>query len=106
VTTTAITSIKRGIVFLMATWSGAAQWALPKLVAFIEQHHISSEQLHLLNADAHPELYDLPELNGKTHGWGEAFVVKGGRIVFFTCLGKDKNLVHMRCEELLQAYAN
>jgi hypothetical protein len=37
-TTTTIASIQRGIVFLMAEWSGGAQCAYPKPVAFLEQH--------------------------------------------------------------------
>jgi hypothetical protein len=103
-TSTCITSIRRGIVFLMATWSGGAQWAFPKLVSFLEQHGIPSEQLHVFDVDQHPEIYDLPELAGKLHGWGEALVVKDGRIVFVTCLGKDQHLIQEHCDELLQVY--
>jgi hypothetical protein len=105
-TTTSITSIQRGIIFLMATWSSGAQWALPKLVSFLEQHNISSEQLHVLDIDEHPGLYDLPELTGKIHGWGEALIVKDGRIVFFTRLGKDQHLIQEHCDELLRVYAS
>jgi hypothetical protein len=99
-----ITSIQRGIVFLMAQWSGGAQWAYPKLVAFLKEHGISSEELHVLDVDDHPELYDLSELAGKIHGWGEALVVKDGRIVFFTRLGKDQPLIQEHCHELLRVY--
>jgi hypothetical protein len=88
----------------MATWSGGAQWAFPKLVSFLEQHGIPSEQLHVFDVDQHPEIYDLPELAGKLHGWGEALVVKDGRIVFVTCLGKDQHLIQEHCDELLQVY--
>jgi hypothetical protein len=74
-TVTTITSIQRGIVFLMAEWSGGAQWAYPKLVAFLQQHGIPSEQFHIFNIDHHSELYDMPELSGKIHGWGEVSAV-------------------------------
>jgi hypothetical protein len=104
-TTTSITSIQRGIVFLMATWSGGSQWAFPKLVSFLEQHDTPSEQLHVFDVDQHPELYDLPELAGKIHGWGETLVIKDGRIVFFTRLGKDQHLIQESCDELLRVYA-
>lgn len=103
-TTASITSIQHGIVFLMAEWSGGAQWAHPKFVAFLEEHGIPPEQLHIFNIDHHPELYDMPELSGKIHGWGEALVVKGGRIVFFTRLGKDQRLIQEHCNELLRVY--
>jgi len=103
--TKSITSIQYGIVFLTATWSGGAQWALPKLVAFLEQNDISSEQLHVFDVDQNPDLYDLPELIGKIHGWGEALVVKDGRILFFTRLGKDQHLIQEHCDELLRVYA-
>lgn len=100
-----ISSIRRGIIFLMATWSGGAQWALPKLVSFLEEHNIPKEQLHILDVDQHRELYDLPELVGKIHGWGEALVIKDGRIVFFTRLGKDQHLIQEHCDKLLQVFA-
>jgi hypothetical protein len=103
-TTTSINSIQRGIVFLMATWSGGAQWALPKLVSFLEEQDIPSEQLHVFDVDQHPELYDLPELVGKIHGWGEALVIKDGTIVFVTRFGKDQHLIQEHCDELLRVY--
>jgi hypothetical protein len=103
--TTSITSIQRGIVFLMATWSGGAQWAFPKLVAFLEKHGFPTEQLHVLDIDQHPELYDLPALVGKIHGWGEALVIKDGTIIFVTRLGEDQHLIQEHCDELLRVYA-
>ena len=104
-TSSSITSIQRGIVFLMATWSGGAQWALPKLVSFLEQHDIPSEQLHVFDVDQHRELYSVPELVGKIHGSGEALVVKEGKIVFLTRLGKDQHLIQEHCDDLLRVYA-
>ena len=104
-TTTNITSIQRGIVFLMATWSGGAQWVFPKLVSYLEQHDIPSDQLHVFDVDQHPELYDLPELAGKVHGWGETLVIKDRRIVLFTRLGKDQHLIHQNLDEVLRVYS-
>jgi len=103
-TTASIISIRQGIVFLMAEWSGGAQWAYPKLLAFLEQHGIPSEQLLVFSVDQHPEFHDMPELSGKIHGWGEALVVKNGRIVFFTRLGKDQRAIQEHCDELLRVY--
>lgn len=100
-----LASIQRGVVFLMANWSAGAQWALPKLVSFLEQHDIPSEHLQVLDLDQHPELYDLPELAGKIHGWGEVLVIKHGRVAFFVRLGHDQSLIQQHCNELLQIYA-
>jgi hypothetical protein len=72
-TTTAIQSIQNGIVFLMAEWSGVAKLAHRQLVSCMEQRRIPLEQLHVLDVDCHPELYDMPEFVGKVHGWGEAW---------------------------------
>jgi hypothetical protein len=101
---TAIQSMKRGIVFLMAEWSGGAKLGHRHLVTFLEQSGISTEQLHVLDVDRHPELYDMPEFAGKIHGWGEAAVVRDGRIVFVTVLGKDQSRTQEHCEELLRVY--
>ena len=103
-TTTAIQSIQHGIVFLMAEWSGGAKWAHRQLVTFLEQRGIPLEQLHVLDVDRHPELYDMPELSGRIHGWGETAVVRDGRIVFVTVLGKDQSQIQEHCDELLRAY--
>ena len=74
------------------------------LVSFLEQRGFPSEQLHILDVDQHPELYDLPELAGKIHGWGEAAAVRDGKIVFFTVLGKELSHIQEHCDELLRAY--
>ena len=104
-TSTSITFIQHGIIFLKLNWSDAAQWAHPKLVTFLKQHNIPSEELQIFDTDEHSELYDLPELAGKIHGWGEAFVIRDGRIVHFARLGKDKHLIQMHLNELMRVYA-
>lgn len=102
--TTAIPSVQRGIVFLMAEWSGPAKLAYRQLVTSLEQRGIPSEQLHVLDVDRYPELYQMPEFSGRIHGYGEAAVVRDGRIVFVTVLGKDRSRTSERCEELLRVY--
>lgn len=102
--TTAIHSIQHGIVFLMATWSGGALWAHRQLVTFLEQRGIPSKQLHVFNVDHHPELYDMPAFIGRIHGWGEAAIVRDGRIVLVVVLGHDRRRLQEHLEELLRAY--
>ena len=80
------------------------EWAHGHLVAFLEQHGFPLERLHVFDVDHHPELYDMPEFVGRIHGWGEAAVVRDGRIVFVTVLGKDQNRIQEHCDELFRAY--
>jgi hypothetical protein len=103
--TTAIEACQNGIVFLLAEWSGGAKWAHDQLVMSLEQRGIPLEQLHVLDVDHHPELYDMPEFSGRIHGWGEAAVVRDGRIVFVTVLGEDQSRIQEHCNELFRAYA-
>jgi len=102
--TTNITSVQSGIVFLMAEWSGQAKWAYNQLKDFLAQHQAALDHLTCIDVDREPDIYDLPELSGKIHGCGEAAVIKNGRIVFVTELGKDKRQIQNRCEELLKIY--
>jgi hypothetical protein len=102
--TTDIASVRHGIIFLMAEWSGSAQMAKKQLTDILAHHHLTSQHLICIDVDREPSVYDLPEFAGKIHGNGEAAVVRDGRIVFVTSLGKNKNLIHERCEELLRFY--
>ena len=54
----------------------------------LEQRGIPMEHLHVLDVDRHPELYDLPEFVGRIHGWGEAAVVRDGKVLFVTTIGR------------------
>jgi hypothetical protein len=101
-----IQSIRHGIVFLMAEWSVGVRWAHGQLTRFLKEHDVSPDRLITIDVDEDPGLYDLPELAGRIHGWGETAVVKDGRIVFLTVLGKDKGRIQEHCEELLRAYEN
>jgi hypothetical protein len=101
---TTFSSIQNGIVFLMAEWSGPAKLAYNDLKSFLENHHSALDNLTCVDVDREPDIYNLPELAGKIHGWGEAVVIKNGKIVFVAVLGKDKGQIQNRCEELLKIY--
>ena len=88
----------------MAEWSVPAKLAYRQLVTSLEQRGIPPEQLHVLDVDRHPELYDMPEFTGRIHGNGEAAVVRDGRIVFVTVLGIDRGRTQEHCDELLKVY--
>jgi hypothetical protein len=71
---------------------------------FLAQSGTALEHFTSIDVDRQPEVYDLPELSGKIHGYGEAGVVRDGCIVFVTTLGKDKSQIQERCAELLRVY--
>jgi hypothetical protein len=101
---TNITSVQSGIIFLMAEWSGQAKWAFTRLEDFLFRHQLTSGHLICIDVDHEPSICNLPELAGKIHGYGEAAVIKNGKIIFVTTLGKDKDQINNRLEELLQIY--
>ena len=101
---TTFLSIQNGIVFLMAEWSGPAKLAYNDLKCFLEHHRSALDNLTFIDVDREPDIYNLPELSGKIHGWGEVVVVKNGKIGFVTELGKDKSQIQNRYEELLKIY--
>ena len=74
------------------------------MVLSLEQRGIPLEHLHVLDVDRHPELYDLPEFVGRIHGWGEAAVVRDGKVVFVAVLGKDRNRFQEHGDALFRAY--
>jgi hypothetical protein len=101
---TIFASVQNGIVFLMAEWSGSAKLAYNDLKRFLENHRLALDNLTCVDVDREPGIYDLPELSGKIHGWGEVVVIKNSKIIFVTTLGKDKSQLQNRCEELLKIY--
>ena len=103
-TVAAIASVQRGIVFVMAQWSGQAKWAYRQLTEFLADHPAALEHLVCIDVDHEPGVYDLPEFAGKIHGYGETAIVRDGRIVFVTVLGKDRERIQEHCEELVKVY--
>jgi hypothetical protein len=99
-----IRDIDRGIVFLMAEWSGPAQVAWRQLCEFADGYRGAKPRIIKMELQEGAPVYDVPELSGKIHGWGEAMVVRGGQIVYFTVLGKEQVDVQGRCQELVRAY--
>jgi hypothetical protein len=103
-TVAAISSLQRGIVFVMAQWSPQAKWAYQQLTSFLMRHPSGLERLVYIDVDQEPGVYNLPEFAGKIHGYGETAVVRDGRIVFVAVLGKDPGRIQEHCEDLLRVY--
>jgi hypothetical protein len=79
-----VRSIDRGILFVIAFWSGSAFRAYHELTAVITRLK-AEEKLHLVVADIDgaEELMSLPEI-GLLHGAGETAWIRSGKIVAFS----------------------
>lgn len=79
---TNIAEIERGILFLMAFWSGPSVTAFKKLTEAVARIDTEGElELVVVDVDGSPALYKVPEFLGKVHGKGETAWVRDGKIV-------------------------
>lgn len=77
-----IETMRCGVLFIMAFWSGPARVAFAELKRVLEAVDPSGRlELVVVDTDGCPDLYTLPEFAGKLAGAGEAAWVRGGRIV-------------------------
>lgn len=76
-----VRSIRQGILFLMAFWSGPSVQAFAKLTEVLARHDAEGLELVVADVDGSPALYELPEFKGKVHGAGETAWVRDGKIV-------------------------
>jgi hypothetical protein len=76
-----IQSIERGVLFLMAFWSGPARRAFAALTEALSRLGASDLEVVVVDVDGSPELYDVPEFKGKVHGAGETAWIRHGQII-------------------------
>ena len=77
-----IREIPRGILFLMAFWSGSSVTAFKQLTEVISRlDQNGTLELVVVDVDGSPALYQVPEFLGRVHGNGEAAWVRNGIIV-------------------------
>lgn len=82
-----VRSIRRGILFLMAFWSGPSIQAFAKLTEVLARLDAENLELVVADVDGSPDLYELPEFRGKVHGAGETAWVWDGKIIATSGLG-------------------
>lgn len=82
-----IQSIGRGILFLMAFWSGPAITAFTKLTEVITNLEANNLEIVVVDVDGSPELYHVPEFVHKLRGCGETAWIRDGKIIFTSGLG-------------------
>jgi hypothetical protein len=82
---TVIPTIRCGILFVMAFWSGTSFQSFARLKKTLAQLDPAGRlEVVVVDTDGCPDLYEIPELAGKLHGNGEAAWVSGGQIVCTT----------------------
>jgi hypothetical protein len=83
-----VASIRFGILFIMAFWSGPARKAFAELKRVLATADPEAQlELVVVDTDGCPDLYELPEFAGKIHGAGENAWVRNGRILWTSGLG-------------------
>lgn len=83
-----IDSIDRGIVFLMAFWSGPSLKAFGELTQTIARLDEGGDlELVVVDVDGSPALYEVPEFYGKVHAYGETAWIRAGTIVATSGMG-------------------
>lgn len=76
-----VRSIGRGVLFLMAFWSGPAVRAFARLTEVLAALPAEDLELVVADVDGSPGLYELPEFKGQVTGSGETAWVRHGQIV-------------------------
>jgi hypothetical protein len=83
----AVRAIGRGVLFLMAFWSGPSVRAFARLTEVLAALPSEALELVVVDVDGSAALYELPEFKGQVAGAGETAWVRDGRIVATSGLG-------------------
>lgn len=98
----AIQTIRRGILFVMAFWSGTSFQSFARLKQTLSRLDPDGRlEIVVVDTDGCPDLYEVPELVGKMHGNGEAAWVCGGRIVCTASNGSQPQAFEVYTRHLL-----
>jgi hypothetical protein len=85
---TVLGTIRCGVLFVMAFWSGPARLAFKELKRVLEAvDPEGSLELVVVDTDGCPEIWGLPEFVGKLHGAGETAWIREGQLVRTSGLG-------------------
>ena len=77
-----IATIRCGILFIMAFWSGTSFRSFARLKQVLSELDPGGRlELLVVDTDGCPDLYEVPELVGKMHGNGEVAWVSAGQVI-------------------------
>jgi hypothetical protein len=83
-----IGTIKFGVLFVMAFWSGPSRQGFAKLKEVLAEADPGGRlELVVVDTDGCPDLYEAPEFVGQLRGWGEVAWVRDGRVLRTSGIG-------------------
>ena len=75
-------SISKGIVFVIAHWSGQAKISRERLTRALTSVRLDGCEIHFLNTDNLDDKFRSDYRNPQMGGYGETFWIKDGKILF------------------------
>jgi hypothetical protein len=97
-------SIPKGILFLMAVWSGGARQAFHCLKQVLSRINLDGLKVYVLNVDGMSIEFCQQQLSGfQLGGWGETFWIRDGKIQrsLLKYTSEERNIVEEYTRELL-----
>jgi hypothetical protein len=99
-----IGTIRLGILFVMAFWSGSSRTAFAHLKTVLSEVDPDGRlEVVVVDTDGCPDLYENPEFLGKLHGNGEAAWIDRGRIVAVATGGSAPDAAEVFTRRLLES---
>lgn len=97
-----IGSIRLGVLFVMAFWSGTSRLGFAHLKRVLASADPGGRlELVVVDTDGCPDLYEAPEFVGKMHGHGEVAWVRNGRVICTSGLGYHPECFEPNTQQLL-----
>jgi hypothetical protein len=99
-----IASIRLGVLFVMAFWSGTSRQGFVQLKNVLAAVDPTGRlELVVVDTDGCPDLYEAPEFAGNMHGHGEVAWVRNGRVVLTSGSGFHPECFEPNTRHLLQS---
>jgi hypothetical protein len=97
-----IRTIRCGILFIMAFWSGTSFQSFARLKQVLSRLDPAGRlEVVVVDTDGCPDLYEAPELVGKLHGNGEIAWVSAGQVVATAACGSHPKAFRTYTRHLL-----
>ena len=94
--------IERGLLFVMAFWSGTAFQSLIAITELLAELDPDARlEFVIVDTDGAAELYDHPKFKNRLHGCGEIAWIRNGNITAATDIGFNPKDYRHNTEELL-----
>ena len=98
-----IPTIRCGILFIMAYWSGTSFRSFARLKQVLSRLDPGGRlDVVVVDTDGCPDVYEVPELAGKMHGNGDATWVSAGRVVCTAARGSPPKAFETYTRHLLE----